>query len=119
VDGGRQARTEYRVKKYIGSCSLLEVRLETGRTHQIRVHLSFAGHPVLGDPDYGGRQKWISGISPAHRNFCNHLLKLIDRQALHAKKLGFVHPRKEEYMEFETELPQDMAKVLKELRNRK
>ena len=116
---GREAVTEYEVLERFELCDLLRIRLKTGRTHQIRVHLSFAGHPVLGDPDYGGRQRWISGISPAHRNFCNHLLKLIDRQALHAKKLGFIHPRKEEYMEFETELPEDIAVVLKELREKK
>jgi len=113
---GREAVTEYEVLERFKLCDLVRIKLQTGRTHQIRVHLSFTGHPVLGDPDYGGRQNWISGISPAHRNFCNHLLKLIDRQALHAKKLGFTHPRTEEYMEFETKLPQDFANVLKELR---
>jgi len=113
---GREAVTEYEVLERFELCDLLRIKLQTGRTHQIRVHLSFAGHPVLGDPDYGGRQKWISGISPAHRNFCSHLLKLIDRQALHAKKLGFIHPRAEEYVDYETELPQDIGNVLRELR---
>ena len=116
---GREAVTEYEVLERFKLCDLLRIKLKTGRTHQIRVHLSFMGHPVLGDPDYGGRQKWISGISPAHRNFCNHLLKLIDHQALHAKKLGFTHPRTEEYVEFETELPQDFSGVLQELKNLK
>jgi 23S rRNA pseudouridine1911/1915/1917 synthase len=116
---GRQAVTEYEVLERFELCDLLRIKLQTGRTHQIRVHLSFAGHPVLGDPDYGGRQKWIRGISPAHRNFCSYLLKLIDRQALHAKKLGFAHPRTEKYMEFETELPQDFTDLLKELRKQK
>jgi 23S rRNA pseudouridine1911/1915/1917 synthase len=113
---GREAVTEYEVLERFELCDLLRIKLKTGRTHQIRVHLSFISHPVLGDPDYGGRQKWVRGISATHRNLCNHLLKLIDRQALHAKKLGFIHPRKEEYVEFETELPSDFANVLKELR---
>ena len=116
---GREAITEYEVSERFKLCDLLIIKLQTGRTHQIRVHLSFAGHPVLGDADYGGRQKWVRGISGIHKNFCNRLLKLIDRQALHAKKLGFVHPRKEEYLEFETELPQDFSNILQELRNRK
>jgi len=98
-------------------CDLLRIKLQTGRTHQIRVHLCFTGHPVLGDPDYGGRQKYVRGISDPRRRICNRLLKLIDRQALHAKKLGFTHPRKEEYLEFETELPQDITDVLQELKN--
>jgi len=116
---GREAVTEYEVLERFELCDLLRIRLQTGRTHQIRVHLSFAGHPVLGDSDYGGRQKWVRGISGIHKNFCNRLLKLIDRQALHARKLGFTHPRKEEYLEFETELPQDITDVLKELKNTK
>ncbi len=113
---GREAVTEYEVLERFKLCDLVRIKLQTGRTHQIRVHLSFTGHPVLGDPDYGGRQNWVKGISATHRNFCNRLLKLIDRQALHAKKLGFTHPRTEEYVEFETKLPQDFANLLKELR---
>lgn len=113
---GREAVTEYKVLERFDICDLLRIKLQTGRTHQIRVHLSFTGHPVLGDPDYGGRQKWVRGISHARRRICNRLLKLIHRQALHAKKLGFIHPRTEEYVEFETELPQDFADVLNQLR---
>jgi 23S rRNA pseudouridine1911/1915/1917 synthase len=114
---GREAVTEYEVLERFELCDLLRIKLKTGRTHQIRVHLSFTGHPVLGDPDYGGRQNWVKGISAIHRNFCNRLLKLIDRQALHAKKLGFIHPRTEEYVKFETKLPQDITDVLQELKN--
>jgi 23S rRNA pseudouridine1911/1915/1917 synthase len=113
---GREAITEYEVLERFELCDSLRIKLQTGRTHQIRVHLSFAGHPVLGDADYGGRQKWVRGISGIHKNFCNRLLKLIDRQALHAKKLGFIHPRKKEYLEFETKLPPDIAYVLQELK---
>ena len=117
---GREAVTEYKVLERFRLCDLVSIKLLTGRTHQIRVHLSFMGHPILGDPDYGGRQKWVKSIGDTHlKTSANHLLKLIDRQALHSKKLGFIHPRTEKYMEFETELPEDIERVLGELRKEK
>jgi len=114
---GREAITEYQVTEGFYLCDLLSIKLLTGRTHQIRVHLAFMGHPVLGDPDYGGRQRWVKSLSDKSKDFVHHLLKLIDRQALHAKKIGFIHPRTEKFVEFESELPEDMEKVLKELRS--
>ncbi len=117
---GREAITEYKVLERFKLCDLISVGILTGRTHQIRVHLSFMGHPILGDPDYGGRQKWVKNISDSKdKDFANHLLKLIDRQALHSKKLGFVHPSTEKYVEFESDLPEDMEGVLRELRGKK
>jgi len=117
---GREAITEYKVLERFGLCDLLSIGILTGRTHQIRVHLSFMGHPILGDPDYGGCQRWIKSISNSKdKDFANHLLKLIDRQALHSKKLGFIHPRTEKYVEFEIDLPEDMERVLRELREEK
>lgn len=109
---GRESLTEYRVLERFDLCDLLSVRLKTGRTHQIRVHLSYLNHPVLGDPEYGGRQKWIKGVHDKHRLFAQNLLALINRQALHAKKLGFTHPRTKEYKEFESSLPEDIENVL-------
>ena len=109
---GRESLTEYQVQERFEFCDLLSIRLKTGRTHQIRVHLSHLNHPVLGDPDYGGRQKWIRGIHDRHRPLAQKLLTLIDRQALHAKKLGFTHPRTKEYKEFESSLPEDIENVL-------
>ncbi|HEX79037.1 MAG TPA: RluA family pseudouridine synthase [Dehalococcoidia bacterium] len=97
VDGGRQARTEYRVKKYIGSCSLLEVRLETGRTHQIRVHLSAIGYPVVGDTTYGVKSQFLS------------------RQFVHAYRLGFRLPSSGIYVEFESDLPPDLQQALENI----
>jgi len=94
VSGGREARTGYRVIKYVDGCTLLEAMPETGRTHQIRVHLSAIGHPVFGDPVYGKK-------SP-----------LLRRQFLHAHRLGFVLPSSEEYVEFESGLPPDLANAL-------
>jgi len=113
---GRESLTEYQVLERFDLCDLLSVRLKTGRTHQIRVHLSYLNHPVLGDPEYGGRQKWIKGVHDKHRLLAQKLLNLIDRQALHAKKLGFIHPRTKEYKEFESFMPKDMENVLNSLR---
>ncbi len=113
---GRESLTEYQVQERFDLCELLSIRLKTGRTHQIRVHLSYLNHPVLGDPEYGGRQKWIKGIHDKHRPLAQKLLTSIDRQALHAKKLGFTHPRTKEYKEFESCLPEDFNNVLNLLR---
>ncbi|MGB2768898.1 MAG: RluA family pseudouridine synthase [Candidatus Zixiibacteriota bacterium] len=114
---GRESLTQYRVLERFDLCDLLSIRLKTGRTHQIRVHLSYLNHPVLGDPEYGGRQKWIKGIHDKKRPFAQKLLSVIDRQALHARKLGFAHPRTEEYREFDSSLPEDMAHLLSLLRS--
>jgi 23S rRNA pseudouridine1911/1915/1917 synthase len=113
---GRESLTQYQVLERFDLCDLLSIRLKTGRTHQIRVHLSYLNHPVLGDPEYGGRQRWIKGVYDRERPFAQRLLGAIDRQALHAKKLGFVHPRTSEYMEFDSEDPEDIGAVLSFLR---
>ena len=113
---GRESLTQYQVLERFDLCDLLSIRLKTGRTHQIRVHLSYLNHPVLGDPEYGGRQKWIKGIHDKHRLFAQKLLTLIDRQALHAKKIGFTHPRTKEYQEFESSMSEDIRNVLNFLR---
>ena len=112
---GKESLTQYQVLERFDLCDLLSIRLKTGRTHQIRVHLSYLNHPVLGDPEYGGRQKWIKGIHDKHRLFAQKLLTSIDRQALHAKKLGFTHPRMKEYKEFQSPLPEDIENVLNSL----
>ena len=113
---GRESLTQYKLLERYDLCDLLSIRLKTGRTHQIRVHLSYLNHPVLGDPEYGGRQKWIKGVHDKKRPFAQKLLSAIDRQALHARKLGFVHPRTEECREFDSSLPEDMAHLLSLLR---
>ncbi len=113
---GRESLTQYQVLERFDLCDLLSIRLKTGRTHQIRVHLSYLNHPVLGDPEYGGRQKWIKGIHDKHRLLAQKLLSLIDRQALHAKKIGFTHPRTKKYREFDSFLPEDIDNVLRFLR---
>jgi 23S rRNA pseudouridine1911/1915/1917 synthase len=111
---GKQAITRWKVKERYGRISLIELRLETGRTHQIRVHLTEAGFPLLGDPLYpdGGRCNNLPDTKL--RGMINHL----GRQALHARCLGFIHPSSGEYMEFTTEPPDDMQELLMYLRNK-
>jgi 23S rRNA pseudouridine1911/1915/1917 synthase len=109
---GREARTHWRVLERFRSFNLAEFRLETGRTHQIRVHLSSIGHPILGDPLYGGRTR-LTSIGPLA---LRQGLQKLGRQALHAACLGFVHPVTQEFMEFSSPLPQDLEEALSLLR---
>lgn len=97
--GGRNAVTHYRVMQRMGNFTLLELQLETGRTHQIRVHMSHIGHPLLGDPVYGPKKQPYNLLG----------------QVLHARVLGFVHPVTGEYMEFETKLPDYFEKLILKL----
>jgi 23S rRNA pseudouridine1911/1915/1917 synthase len=113
---GREAITHYKVKESFGEppvVSLVECRLETGRTHQIRVHMTAAGHPVLGDPTYGGSQKTRKvKLSAATQT----ALERLNRQALHAHHLGFEHPVSGEQLSFDAPLPADMQALLDALR---
>lgn len=112
---GKQAVTHYKVSRRFRSYDLLDISLQTGRTHQIRVHLSHLGHPVFGDPDYGGRTKSINGLFGPERPLATELLSKISRQALHARRLEFSHPVSGELLEFVSDLPEDMAGVLDQL----
>ena len=115
---GREAVTEYEVLERFPLGDYLKIKLKTGRTHQIRVHFLYLNHPIMGDPEYGGRKKHLGMIKESLKGQANQALKLIDRQALHARKIGFVHPRTEKYMEFESELPEDMKVLLEFLREK-
>lgn len=114
--GGRHAVTRARIVESFGApavASLVECWLETGRTHQIRVHLAHAGHALVGDPTYGGRRKLAQGaVSEA----AALAVRAFPRQALHAQVLGFVHPVSGETLRFEAEIPQDMAGLIDVLR---
>jgi 23S rRNA pseudouridine1911/1915/1917 synthase len=105
---GKRAVTHWHVISRFQGVTLMRIRLETGRTHQIRVHLSEAGHPLAGDKVYGGSRRLESIHDPRLRE----LIKELGRQALHAKALGFIHPATGEYLEFDTELPEDMARII-------
>lgn len=113
--GGRRAVTHFTAVERFSFLSLLEVRLETGRTHQIRVHLQHLGHAVFGDPTYGGRAQ-VGGIRAEYRARARSLLGLIDRQALHARWLAFQHPTTGEALEFESPLPADLARLVEAAR---
>ena len=112
----REAITHYHVVERFRVNDLVEIRLETGRTHQIRVHFSHIHRPILGDPDYGGRIKWVKGIDPSQRRLANLLLELIPRQALHASRLEFDHPETGEKISVSGEMPDDLKKLLQFLR---
>ncbi|MDZ7308920.1 MAG: RluA family pseudouridine synthase [candidate division KSB1 bacterium] len=113
---GKWAVTHYAVIERFPRHSLLRLRLETGRTHQIRVHLSHRGHPVFGDPTYHGRTSQLRGLKQAETRFLTELLAHFPRQALHAHTLGFVHPVTGERIFLQSELPADMQALLQALR---
>lgn len=104
----RPAVTHYRVTERYRSHTHLQCKLETGRTHQIRVHMAHIGHPIVGDQVYGGRMKPPKGAAPELLDF----LQQFKRQALHARVLGFEHPQSGEYVEWESELPDDIQHLL-------
>jgi 23S rRNA pseudouridine1911/1915/1917 synthase len=110
---GRTAITRWKRVEDLNDFTLLEIYPQTGRTHQIRVHLSSMGHPLLGDPLYGGKRR----LRSIQKSALREVLKKMDRQALHALRLGFNHPRTQERVQFESPLPQDMRDVLQWLRS--
>ncbi len=115
--GGKEAKTEFVVLERYRCASLVRLKLHTGRTHQIRVHMSSKRHPVVGDPDYGGRDTVLPTIHHAYRREAQLALGAIQRQALHARSLGFTHPQTRERMHFETPMPADMQAAVDVLRS--
>lgn len=109
--GGKEAMTHYRVAKRFAKHTLLKVKLETGRTHQIRVHMSHINHPIVGDQVYGGRYKPIAGAS----EMLSETLRGFKRQALHAARLGVVHPETGENISWECDMPADMRHLVEVL----
>ncbi|MFH2037757.1 MAG: RluA family pseudouridine synthase [Candidatus Zixiibacteriota bacterium] len=105
----REAVTEYKLIDRFKLYDLLEINLKTGRTHQIRVHFSHRGHPVFGDPDYGGRSKWHQGVISYDKQLAKKSLELFDRQALHARSLKLIHPITGEELFVDSDLPSDFA----------
>lgn len=114
---GKPAVTHYKVIERLGYVNLVECRLETGRTHQIRVHMKHIGHPLFNDDNYGGDQILRGTTFTKYKQFVSNCFQMIPRQALHAQMLGFVHPATGEEMIFESELPDDLANVIVKWRN--
>lgn len=111
-DYGKHAVTHYKVLKRYGYVTLVECKLETGRTHQIRIHMKHIGHNLFNDYEYGG-DRILKGTSfTKYKQFINNCFNILPRQALHAKSLGFEHPTTGKWMQFESELPDDMKAVL-------
>src|SRR5262249_41141804 len=116
--GGKPAMTHYKMLEEFGIASLIECKLETGRTHQIRVHMTHIGHPLVGDPVYGqttGQRLKTGTYKKLDEEIRNELLGF-DRQALHAIRMGFIHPKNGKEMEFEAPLPDDMRELIAALR---
>ncbi len=111
-DYGKDAITHYKVLENFNYTTLVECRLETGRTHQIRVHMQSIGHPLFNDDFYGGDRVVKGTVYTRYKQFVENCFKLCPRQALHAKELGFVHPHTGEQMLFESELPTDMEQAI-------
>lgn len=116
-DYGKPAITHYTVLKRIGYVTLVECRLETGRTHQIRVHMKYINHTLFNDSNYGGDQILRGTTFSKYRQFVQNCFKVLPRQALHAKTLGFVHPVTKEKMSFDSPLPDDMASAIEKWEN--
>lgn len=114
---GKHAITHWEVVERFGYVTLVECTLETGRTHQIRAHMRFIGHPLFNDARYGGDQILKGTTFSKYKQFINNCYKILPRQALHARSLGFVHPVTNKPMYFETPLPQDMSEVVEKWRH--
>jgi 23S rRNA pseudouridine1911/1915/1917 synthase len=109
---GKPAVTHYKVIERFGYVTLISCRLETGRTHQIRVHMKHIGHTLFNDERYGGDLILKGTTFTKYKQFVDNCFKVLPRQALHAKSLGFVHPTTNEFIEFESEIPEDMKLCL-------
>lgn len=113
---GKPAVTHYRVIERFGYVTLIECILETGRTHQIRAHMKHIGHPLFGDERYGGCEILRGNRSTSYRAFIQNCFKLCNRQALHARTLGFVHPKTHQQMDFTSDLPTDLEALIEKWR---
>jgi 23S rRNA pseudouridine1911/1915/1917 synthase len=114
---GKPAVTHYKVLERFGYITVISCKLETGRTHQIRAHLKHIGHPLFNDERYGGHLILKGTTFTKYKQFVENCFKILPRQALHAKTLGFEHPITKEFMRFDTNLPQDMQECIQKWRN--
>jgi len=111
-DFGRTAITHFKLLQDLRYVSLIECRLETGRTHQIRAHMKYLGHPIFNDEMYGGNKVVKGTVFSKYKQFVDNCFKIIPRQALHAKTLGFIHPATKKFIQFDSELPDDFREVM-------
>ncbi len=116
-DHGKDAITHYKVLERFNYVTLVECRLETGRTHQIRVHMQLIGHPLFNDDFYGGDRIVRGTVFTKYKQFVDNCFALCPRQALHAKELGFIHPATGQPMHFKSDMPDDMQAVIEKWRN--
>lgn len=116
-DYGKHAVTHYKVIEELGYVNLVECKLETGRTHQIRVHFQYIGHPLFNDSTYGGDRILRGTVFTKYKQFVQNCFSILPRQALHAKELGFEHPVTGEMMMFDSELPSDMIQAIEKWRH--
>ena len=116
VKGGKESRTHYVAKEFFAIATLLELQLESGRTHQIRVHTRYTGHPVVGDPLYDGREESLNRVPPLMKEVAAKMLELAPAQLLQAVKIELIHPRTGKKMKFKVPLEEPFAKVLKLLK---
>ena len=114
---GKNAITNYRVVERFGYVTMVECKLETGRTHQIRAHFKHIGHPLFNDPEYGGDAILKGTTFTKYKQFIQNCFKICPRQALHAKSLEFKHPTTDKLVSFESDLPEDMALLVEKWRN--
>jgi 23S rRNA pseudouridine1911/1915/1917 synthase len=115
-DMGKEAITHYSIIEKLGYVTLIECRLETGRTHQIRAHMRYLGHPLFNDETYGGDQILKGTTFTKYKQFITNCFSILPRQALHAKSLGFVHPSTGKMMLFDSQLPEDMNALIEKWR---
>ncbi|SFU62604.1 23S rRNA pseudouridine1911/1915/1917 synthase [Pustulibacterium marinum] len=116
-DQGKEAVTHYKVLERLGYVTLISCKLETGRTHQIRVHMKHIGHTLFNDERYGGERILKGTTFTKYKQFVENSFKVLPRQALHAKTLGFEHPVTGEFLRFNTEIPEDMQECIDKWRN--
>lgn len=109
--GGKAARTHFRVVEYLRGAALIRLKLESGRTHQIRVHMSYLGHPVLGDPLYGGREDRLMRTTPMDRNILSQAVKMAHSQCLEATEIAFIHPRSGEILRVSTDVNAEIESI--------